>query len=281
VRAVQRHTCHLAVEDGPLLILSTPEVPLAPNALAVRPPAPTFGEAELRVAQVVALGAGALAGDADWCVAIDGASTWEPRPRVRPIRSGVLADRLRATRATVLAVGTRESLLPLLWAAEVSALGPSVVRSASLSARTLAEAAIRRDARAVVRAARGLAGLGPGLTPSGDDLLGGFAGAWTLVGESIGLGGARHRRVTDAIREGAEQGASPLGRAWLEHACRGELLEPMTSLVGALLDEPGGDLGAAARGALAVGASSGTDWMVGFLLGADAVLAAGRRDRPW
>jgi len=55
----------------------------------------------------------------------------------------------------------------------------------------------------------------------------------------------------------------------------------MTSLVGALLAEPVGDLDAAVRGALAVGASSGTDWMVGFLLGADAVLEAGRRDRPW
>ena len=281
VRAVQRRTCHLAVEDGRLLILSTPEVPLAPNALTVRTPAPTLREAGLQVTQVVALGASALAGDADWCLAVDEASTWEPRPRVRPIRSRVLADRLEATRATVVALGTGGSLLPLLWAAEVSALPPSVVRSASLPARTLAEASLRHDSRAIVRAARGLAGLGPGQTPSGDDLLGGFAGAWALVGESLGLGGARHQRVTDAIREGAERGASPLGRAWLEHACRGELLEPMTSLVGALLAEHVGDLDAAVRGALAVGASSGTDWMVGFLLGADAVLEAGRRDRPW
>jgi hypothetical protein len=281
VRAVQRRACHLAVEGGPLLILSTPEAPLAPNALAVRTAAPTLREAGLQVAQVVALGASALAGDADWCVAIDEASPWEPRPRVRPIRPGVLAERLKATRATVVAVGAGGSLLPLLWAAETSALGPGAVRSASLPARTLAEAATRHDARAVVRAARGLAGLGPGLTPSGDDLLGGFAGAWHLLGEALGLGGARHRGVTDAIREGAERGASPLGRAWLEHACRGELLEPMTSLVGALLAEPVGDLDAAARGALAVGASSGTDWMVGFLLGAGAVLEAGRRGRPW
>jgi hypothetical protein len=42
------------------------------------------------------------------------------------------------------------------------------------------------------------------------------------------------------------------------------------------------DLGRAVRGALAVGASSGTDWMVGFLLGAPASLdaTAGRTRMP-
>jgi hypothetical protein len=186
-------------------------------------------------------------------------------------------------RVTVVAEGARESLLPLLWMSEFDHDGSPALglRAAVPAARMLVAAAIRRDPLAVLRAARGLAGLGPGFTPSGDDLLGGFAAAWALVGEALGLGGARRERVTDAIREGAERGASPLGRAWLEHACRGELPEPMTALVGALLVEPVGDLDAAARGALAVGASSGTDWMAGFLLGADAVLEARRRERPW
>jgi hypothetical protein len=133
----------------------------------------------------------------------------------------------------------------------------------------------------VARAARGLAGLGPGLTPSGDDLLAGFAAAWILVGEALGQDGAAHQRVADALFSGGESEASPLGRVWLAHACRGELLEPMTRFAGALLAADAPPLGAVARGALAVGSSSGTDWMVGFLLGASATIAGTRRGQPW
>jgi hypothetical protein len=55
----------------------------------------------------------------------------------------------------------------------------------------------------------------------------------------------------------------------------------MTRFVALLLAETSLDLTPAVRGALAVGSSSGTDWMVGFLLGADAALEAVPRDRPW
>jgi hypothetical protein len=142
-------------------------------------------------------------------------------------------------------------------------------------------AAVRGDAAAVARAARGLAGLGPGLTPSGDDLLAGFAAAWTLVGDSLGLDRGACARVTGAVLAGAAGGASPLGRVWLEHAVRGELLEPMTRFVSTLLAAEPRDLDAAVCGALAVGSSSGSDWMVGFVLGAAGILAGADGSRRW
>jgi hypothetical protein len=86
-----------------------------------------------------------------------------------------------------------------------------------------------------------------------------------------------HAGVTAALLAGARPGASPLGRAWLEHAVRGELPEPMTRFAEALFAADARDLAPAARRMLAVGASSGTDWTVGFLLGAGAVLDA----TPW
>jgi hypothetical protein len=285
VVGLQRRACQVAVDGGTLLILSRPGVPLAPNALTLDvEPRFTLEDSGLRVGQAVALGACAPADrGVDWRVTLGTAPTWEPRPRVHRVDSHDLAARLRATRVAVIGEGAVESLLPLLWmsGADAPDVGRGLARRAGPAARRLRPAALDGDAAALARAARDLAGLGPGLTPSGDDLLAGFAAAWTLVGESRGLGGVSHRRVTDAIRHGGAPGASPLGRAWLEHACRGELPEPMTGFVGALLAERIGDLSAAARGALAVGASSGTDWMVGFLLGADAVLEVGGADRPW
>jgi hypothetical protein len=285
VLGVQRRACQLAVDGEPLLMLSTPCVPLAPNALAVDlAPHLTLGDAGFRVGQVLALGASApLDRAADWCVALGEAATWEPRPRVHQVAPRDLIGRLRTARATVIAEGAGESLLSLLWPSGSDAAGlcSGVARAAGIPARLLCDAASRGDAASLARAARGLAGLGPGLTPSGDDLLAGFAAAWTLVGDSLGLDGAAREHVTDALFAGAEHGASPLGRAWLEHALRGELLEPMTGFVADLLAAEPRDLGAAVRGALAVGASSGTDWMVGFLLAAAVVLDTTARGRPW
>ena len=47
----------------------------------------------------------------------------------------------------------------------------------------------------------------------------------------------------------------------------------------ALLGGAPGGMAPALRGVLALGATSGTDWMVGALLGADAALTAGARGR--
>jgi hypothetical protein len=278
VLGIQRRACWLAVGDGSLVILSTPDVPLAPNGLAVDvADRDTLAGGGLRAGQVVALAASAPPDPAaDWLVALDAASTWEPRPRVDRIVPRDLVDRLRTARATVVADGAGESLLPLLWAsgAAAGAWRPGLVAAAGVPARLLCAAAVRGDAASAARAARGLAGLGPGLTPSGDDLLAGFAAAWILVGDSLGLDGVARERVMDGIVGGARRGASPLGRAWLEHARRGELLEPMTRFVAALLAAEARDLAGTVRGALEVGSSSGTDWMVGLLLASAAIVDA-------
>jgi hypothetical protein len=278
VVGVLSRACHLAVEspDGERLVLSAPEVPLAPNGIAVRIlPEVSMARAGFRAGQAVALGpAGPADPDADWRVMLGGAPTWEPRPTTRSVIPGELAARLRHTRTAVVADGAGGSLLPLLWAAEAAAGTPptAAVRLACVPARQLCAAAIRGDVRAVAAAAGRLAGLGPGLTPSGDDLLAGFAAAWTLMDESLGLQGGSRRGVTGALVSGARAGASPLGRAWLGHAVRGELAEPMRRFADALFAEDARDLGPALREVLGVGASSGTDWAVGFLLGAGAVL---------
>jgi hypothetical protein len=270
VVGVQRRACQLAVDPDILLILSAPDVPLSPNAIALGSPPGRF-----QLGQTVALSASASGeGDADWLVGLEGAAVWDPCPRVGVVPRRELEDRLRTARATAIAEGAREPVLALLWA---SSGDTAAARLACDPARRLAEGATHGDAPSVAQAAAGLAGLGPGLTPSGDDLLAGFAAAWTLAGKCLGRDCAMHAGVTAALLAGARPGASPLGRAWLEHAVRGELPEPMTRFAEALFAADARDLAPAARRMLAVGASSGTDWTVGFLLGAGAVLDA----TPW
>jgi len=101
-----------------------------------------------------------------------------------------------------------------------------------------------------------LAGWGPGLTPLGDDLLGGW-----LAGQAL-LGARAPLRCVPDPRE-----TTGLSRTLLRHARRGEVAEPLHALLA------GGQIGPL----LAWGATSGRGWLIGL---AAAVQALGVALRP-
>lgn len=117
-----------------------------------------------------------------------------------------------------------------------------------------------------IDAARGLVGLGPGLTPSGDDL---------LVGLLVGLQG---RPVSDQQgRLVATWGKSvvasahrttDVSRVYLDWAARGWATQRLRDVAEAVLC-PGveGRLDAAVAAGLDVGSTSGADGLLGLLLG--------------
>ena len=126
------------------------------------------------------------------------------------------------------------------------------------------------DPREVEAVVARLLGLGPGLTPSGDDALAGFlVGAW-----SFGLATDRLRTV---VLEAAPAGTTALSAALLRCASRGESIPQVSTLVSALSEHPDsyrlvddalGELGR-------VGHTSGAALAAGVLAAAQA--AAGAR----
>lgn len=145
----------------------------------------------------------------------------------------------------------------------------------------LADGLRRGDADAAGEAASRLAGLGPGLTPSGDDMLTGAMTALTLVrGEEAS---ALRRAIADA----AVPRTTRLSAAYLDAAARGEAGEAWHMLRDALAG-PARGAGAkgapvvaaeaeaakveeAARRVLAFGETSGADMLAGFVLAFRAV----------
>lgn len=72
-----------------------------------------------------------------------------------------------------------------------------------------------------------LLGIGPGLTPSGDDILAGFlVGAWSF--------GLVDDRLRTAVLEAAPAGTTDLSAALLRCACRGESIPQVSALLSAL-----------------------------------------------
>jgi hypothetical protein len=106
-------------------------------------------------------------------------------------------------------------------------------------------------------AVRGLIGLGPGLTPSGDDLLIGALSALDAVGES-----EAHAAMARAIIDVLPGLTTPLSAGFLRAAAAGHVGENLCKILSLIMT---GDIDAAIALAGKVGHSSGWDMIAGIL----------------
>lgn len=123
----------------------------------------------------------------------------------------------------------------------------------------------QHDALLVGHAAGTLAGLGPGLTPSGDDVLVG-----TLL--SLTLGTDDSDRIRQAIVAAARDRTTRISRAYLDAAALGETSEAWHRLIDALGGNDTGRIQHTARQVMSCGETSGSDMLAGFVLAAQALL---------
>jgi hypothetical protein len=134
------------------------------------------------------------------------------------------------------------------------------------------------------RAVARLVGLGPGLTPTGDDVL----VALVAMSRRLGHAGVLPAAVADALAAAVADVpaglTTPTAHALLSQAVDGRFPEPLAALVGALGD-PAVNREALARlveQLVATGAHSGADWLGGVvaLARAACVPASRRADAP-
>lgn len=127
----------------------------------------------------------------------------------------------------------------------------------------------RGDDEGAALAARSLVGMGPGLTPSGDDALVGVEAALHALGHpSAGF-------LAAALAD-VDERTTAVSAVLLSHASRGEFTERIHRLLGALLVGRAQALPAAVRRAVAWGATSGADGVSGVLTGLDAATSGQR-----
>jgi len=113
-----------------------------------------------------------------------------------------------------------------------------------------------------------LGGLGPGLTPSGDDFLAGVMHAvWALMPVETAEG------LCDVVSDAACPGTSRFSAAYLKAAARGEAAANWQALLNALIGRDSHTLERAAHALIAYGHTSGKDALSGFVLGARHLLA--------
>lgn len=190
------------------------------------------------------------------------ACPWNAAPGWPSIRR-VFADGacLAEIAARTFGHGLHGSLLGLFAPAGQAGSLPSALRTrAQPAALDLAAGMTAGSVDRCVAGVHGLAGLGGGLTPAGDDfILGVLLAAWA------GLYGPGAERLGAPIAEAATPRTTTLSAAYLRAAARGECSVYWHRVFEALLRSDAADLSAALLSLLAVGHTSGADALAGFL----------------
>jgi hypothetical protein len=279
VLAVFARTATIRAANGRLLVLHGPDVPLTPFSIQLSAPPvawPAVGTpARLWQGRLVV-------GD----LRVELPSADEPRqgnPSFSPFRSAAR----RAARAELapevfqaLASWAAQSAFGCWWIgidpASVT-MAEHVKTSGARQLRRLVEALRHGDQVQASAAAQRLLGLGPGLTPSGDDALIGLLACWERLDLLLLGGGLRNALLRQLDREAAIA-TTPVSAEFIHHLARGQVAEPLAELTEALAGDDPLRITRAAAWLAQWGHSSGRDAISGVVA---LLLAARPASPPW
>jgi hypothetical protein len=120
-------------------------------------------------------------------------------------------------------------------------------------------------------AATSLVGLGPGLTPSGDDVLAALMATMRLSANCLGIKEDVIKTMNERILAQIDGRTNLLSQKQMEQAAEGKVSEPIYDFIEALL-LPDDDLLDKYSRVLRIGGTSGEDLTLGILIGLDCML---------
>ena len=205
------------------------------------------------------------------------AELWQPPPWPQDWGTGLLQAGLRALAVIASASAPQDGLARVIFGGgHTAGLAAAVRRGALLKTATLADWLAGRlaepeasdaDLQAAARVAtHGLMGLGPGLTPSGDDAIAGLLIALHAAGEATAAAD-----LAGFVREAPADATSALSRAFLAAAIEGLPSGTLHAAITALLTGDQATLPAVVDRLDGVGHTSGWDMLAGAVLGLRAV----------
>jgi hypothetical protein len=286
VLAVFRRSFYCRDERGALICVGPPSLGAGPLNLLGDLPDGLCWDAGLLSSGEAATSDGRVLWAAErWSFRFAQAAVWRPGRPGEPIDRMVLSTGLARLAQEGGGWPGRGGLQPLVpWLAQGSDLPPGawaerspLIRMALPGATRLRRwleegvADPRRSPAPSLAGAEGLLGLGPGLTPSGDDLIGGALVALHALGHPELAG-----RLAAALLPAARERTNAISLAHLEAAADGEGSATLHETL-ATLSAPGSPgLGERLRAVDAIGHSSGWDALAGATLVAAVVARRGR-----
>ena len=264
--------------DCTILALLSDELPRMPNSVRLRSVVTDKLLPNLQPGMKVCVGNDKLAiPSCNFSFHLSDTLLWEPRPDVTAYQwhRETVAQHARLLTHFLAQKQYQGGLAPLvgsLFLGQKLQETP-LSRMAMPNLQLLAQASWRQNIAGIEEAALGLAGLGPGLTPSGDDVLGGFAAIMALLSPQLSADSISRKHIASTIAAVAKPRTTKLSAVLLQYASRGEISEPFGKLL-LSLNLPAEEFEPVRKAAdrvLAFGASSGGDTLLGMLLGLRAL----------
>jgi len=125
---------------------------------------------------------------------------------------------------------------------------------------------------AVTRNIGQLIGFGPGLTPSADDLLLGLLSSLRLLPPSLNLSMIQVSQTCEVIASCVLGNTTLISQEFILHAASGQITDPILEIIERILRGTTSEVVTATRRLLGFGGFSGTDIVLGILLGAEILL---------
>ncbi len=274
VLAVHPRSCYLVGEEGDIYAVVPETYGNGPLNVVIPASYAEILEALAPAALVTSSGRYLILGES-LEVGLEKAVLWDPKahPALGADPAGLYRS-LTELYKTAVARSPEQSLarlLPYLREEDLPAPFQTVAhfpRSHALIGGLVTSLA-RRSRRSLKVVASSLAGLGPGLTPAGDDFLAGVLLALAMVqehredGELMELG----RLLLDTAAPRTHE----ISAAYLKAAHVGEASERWHDLFGAVVVGEAQPIATAALGVMTAGETSGADMLAGFLAGMEAV----------
>jgi hypothetical protein len=186
-------------------------------------------------------------------LAVSAAAWWDPRPRLPRPRPALLPEGVRQLRNSLYGEGVPHSAFTL----------PGLPTGPGGPLAALRGAVRRADLEAALRTAVRLIGLGPGLTPAGDDVMAGTMAGLVLLGHPAA------ERFAAGVYSLAAGRTTELSRALLRHAACGRVSGEYAAVLHGLVGER--PLTPAIAGLLATGSTSGRAMALGLCTAIDLV----------
>ena len=277
IHSIFHQACNVSLESDALLTLVSSEKGTPSQGIRLgTPPKFTFLD-QLRVGQSVACRGGILRiSGSELSVDLRTASLWHID--LKGLRIDLhQRDRAQAWTVAWLELGKHRrgngisamiAAIPVPRQYPVTSPGiKTLVERAVQTVPALIDATSNLQVDAAIIAFRPLIGLGPGLTPSGDDFIVGYlAGLWSTTGSDSSR--LRFMSSLGAWLSQAAAGTNVISRTYIKSAINGNVSEPIATLAQRVGQAKSMDsVREAARTALQVGNTSGADGVLGLLLG--------------
>jgi len=264
--------------DETLLSLLSDELPRMPNSVRLRSVVTDKLLPILQPGMEVYVGNNTLViANCNFSFHLSDIPLWEPRPDVTVYQWNreTVAQHTRLLTQFLAKKQHQDGLAPLIGSLFLGKPPQenSLSRMAMPKLRLLVQASWLQNIAGIEEATLGLAGLGPGLTPSGDDVLSGFAAIMALLSPQLSADSISRKHIASIIAAVAKPRTTKLSAVLLEFASRGEMSEQFGTLI-LSLNLPAEEFETVQKAAdcvLAFGASSGGDILSGMLLGLHAL----------